>query len=58
MADSLAEMTNDVDDLFSVVLVDLIPELAKELLDSGNIELEPQVQLTRSHESIQVCNLI
>ncbi len=51
MADSsLHDLASDVDDLFAMVLVDLIPEIAKELADSGNIELEPQVQkLVISH---------
>jgi hypothetical protein len=48
MADmSLQEMTGDTDDLFSMVIVDLIPDIAKELVNSGHIELEPQVKLVQ-----------
>ncbi len=44
MAESnLQDMTSDIDDLFTMVLVDLIPEIAKELTEGGHIELEPQV---------------
>jgi hypothetical protein len=46
MADlSLQDMTGDENDLFGMVLVDLIPDLANELVECGHIELEPQVNI-------------